>query len=86
MLQPMNTLTNRLAPKFTELWAQAESEYLDYQHQYEGFDVGKSIEQRFAELIVRRCITHVDSWTGTKYTPATKQILDKIQREFDICR
>ena len=82
----MSSPTDQLTPPFIRLWMQAESDYLDYQHQHEGFDIGKSVEQRFAELIVQRCISHVDSWTGTKYTPATDLILDKIQQEFDIRR
>lgn len=73
---------------FDELWLQAELECRAQTEQYAGFDFGdnqeESIKQRFAELIVEHCLAHVDTWTGTKYTPATDRIKFSIKQEFQL--
>jgi hypothetical protein len=72
--------------KFGALWAQAQVECSLRTHQFADFDFAEDyaaeVQQRFGELIVETCLVHVDTWTGTKYTPATDRILAGIKQEF----
>jgi hypothetical protein len=74
--------------KFSTLWAQAQLECSLRAQQFADFDFAEdyaaAVPQRFGELIVAACITHVDNWTGTKYTPATDRILAGIKQEFNV--
>jgi hypothetical protein len=72
---------------FGTLWLQAELECHTRLDKFAGFDFGDNTEdmvrQRFGELIVEHCLAHVDTWTGTKYTPATDRIIFNIKQEFN---
>lgn len=74
--------------KFAELWAQAELDCSLRSARFADFDFGEDyseeVRQRFGELIVGACLAHVDTWTGTKYTPATDRIKFGIKQEFDV--
>jgi hypothetical protein len=73
---------------FDEIWLQAELECHQRLDKYAGFDFGEitedEIKQRFAEIIIERCLKHVDAWTGTIYTPATNKIKFNIKQEFNL--
>jgi len=73
---------------FDAVWLQAGLECHQRVEKYAGFDFGEiteaEIKQRFAELIVERCIAHVDTWTGTVYTHVTNKIKFNIKQEFDL--
>lgn len=74
--------------KFSALWAQAQLECSLHSQRFADFDFAEDhaaqVQQRFGELIVEACIVHVDTWTGTKYTPATDRILAGIKQEFNV--
>lgn len=74
--------------KFSALWAQAQLECSLRDQRFADFDFAEDytveVQQRFGELIVEACLAHVDSWTGTKYTPATDRILAGIKQEFNV--
>lgn len=74
--------------KFSALWAQAQLECSLRFQRFADFDFAEDyteeVKQRFGELIVDACRAHVDTWTGTKYTPATDRILAGIKQEFDV--
>lgn len=76
-----------MTEKFSALWAQAELECSLRSQRFADFDFAEDytaeVQQRFGELIVEACLAHVDSWTGTKYTPATDRILAGIKQEFN---
>ena len=77
-----------MSNQFDELWLQAELECRRQLEHLDGFAFNEltddEIKQRFAQLIVERCLAHVDSWTGTMYTPVTNKIKFNIKQEFGL--
>ena len=74
--------------RLSALWAQAELECSTRNTRYTDFDFSEDyndeVRQRFGDLIIEQCLAHVDTWTGTKYTPATDRIKLSIKQEFDL--